>query len=199
MKRGSLLSFGSLSRAALVCALSTVSAWPLLAQVNVLTRSNDNQRTGANLAETSLNVSNVNPGQFGKLYSLRVDDQVYASVLYVSNLAIAGGTHNVIYVATVNNTVYAFDADTFGPPLWERNFNGGGRPTRNTEVGQACGTYRDYIGNIGIVGTPVIDAATGTMYFVTRTVEGTPAATVQRLQAIDIANGADRPGAPQAV
>ena len=161
-----------------------------LAQVNVLTRNYNNQRTGADLSETILNASNVNPNQFGKLFMLPVDDQVYAGLLYVSRLAIAGGTHNVVYVATVNNTLYAFDADTLGPPLWQRNFNGSGRPTRNTEVGQACGAYKDFIGNIGIVGTPVIDENTKTMYLVTRTVEGT--ATVQRLHAIDITTGADK-------
>src|ERR1700761_6502911 len=73
-------------------------------QVNVLTRNYNNQRTGANLSESTLNVSNVNSSQFGKLFTLPVDDQVYAGILYVSGLQIAGGTHNVIYAATVNNS-----------------------------------------------------------------------------------------------
>jgi outer membrane protein assembly factor BamB len=176
-----------------VCGVSL----PALAQVSVLTRNYDNQRTGANTSETILNASNVNPAQFGKVFTLRVDDQVYAGILYVPNLTIATGIHNVIFVETVNNTVYAFDADALGPPLWQRNFNGSGRPTRNTEVGQACGTYRDYIGNIGIVGTPVIDGPTQTMYFVTRTVEDS--GTVQRLRAIDILTGDDRPGSPRII
>src|SRR5579863_10299292 len=81
---------------------------------NVLTRNYNNQRTGANLSETQLNISNVNSSQFGKLFMLSVDDQVYTGILYVSSLQIAGGTHNVIYAATNNNTVYAFDADTLG-------------------------------------------------------------------------------------
>jgi hypothetical protein len=173
------------------------AAW---AQVNVLTRNYNNQRTGTNLAETILNTSNVNSAQFGKLFMLPVDDQVFAGILYVSNLTIAGGVHNVIYVATVNNTVYAFDADTFGPPLWQRSFNGTGRPTHNNEVGQACGTYQDFMGNgdfgnmanIGIVGTPVIDGTTNTMYFVVRTVEGATPTFMQRLRAIDITTGLDR-------
>src|ERR1700733_12780032 len=80
-------------------------------QVNVLTRNYNNQRTGANLSETTLNVSNVNSSQFGKLFLLPVDDQIYAGILYVSALQISGGTHNVIFVATGNNSVYAFDAD----------------------------------------------------------------------------------------
>ena len=182
-----------------------VSSGTSQAQVNVLTRNYNNQRTGANLSETVLNTSNVNASQFGKLYLLPVDDQVYAGILYVSNLSIAGGTHNVIFVETTNNTVYAFDADTFGDPLWQRNFNGDGRPTHNNEVGQACGSYRDFVGNgdtgtvanIGIVGTPVIDGDTNTMYFVSRTVEGTD--TVHRLNAIDITTGDDRDGSPQII
>src|SRR5271170_2813466 len=106
--------------------LLTVCVVSMLAQgvVNVPTRSYNNQRTGANLSETILNQSNVNSSQFGKLFTLPVDDQVYAQILYVSDLSIANGTHNVIFVATANNSVYAFDADTLGPPLWQRNFNG---------------------------------------------------------------------------
>jgi hypothetical protein len=165
--------------------------------VNVLTRNYNSQRTGANVSETSLKVSNVNSSQFGKLFMLPVDDQVYAGVLYVSALSIGGGTRNVIYVATSNNSVYAFDADTFGPPLWFINFNAGGRPSTNADVGQYCGSYTDFLGNIGIVGTPVIDGSAKTMYFVTRTVEG--GSPVQRLHAIDIATGNERPGSPQVV
>jgi hypothetical protein len=165
------------------------------AQVSVLTQHNDNQRTGANLSETILNTSNVNGNQFGQLFKLPVDDQVYASPLYVANLNIAGGTRNVVYVATVNNTIYAFDADKGGSALWTRNFNNGGRPTNNTEVGTGglCNVYTDYTGHIGIVGTPVIDASTNTMYFVARTVEG--GGTVQRLRAIDITTGNDKAAA----
>src|SRR3984957_18408810 len=102
--------------------------------VNVLTRNYNNQRTGANLSETALNVSNVNSSQFGKLFTLPVDDQVYAAILYVSGLQIAGGTHNVIYAATANNSVYAFDADTLGSPLWSRNFNGTGQPLTKAQL-----------------------------------------------------------------
>jgi hypothetical protein len=93
--------------------------------INVSTRNYNNQRTGANLSETVLNTSNVNSSQFGKLFQNQVDDQVYAGLLYSAGLSIGGATRNVLYVATVNNTVYAFDADTAGPPLWQRNFNGG--------------------------------------------------------------------------
>jgi len=164
---------------------------------NVLTRAYDNQRTGVNASETILNSSNVNSAQFGKIFQVPVDDQVYASILYASNVQIAGGTHNVFYVATLNNSVFAFDADASGAPLWMRNFNGTGRPTLNSEVGQACGGYHDFDGHIGIVGSPVIDGASQTLYFVTRTVENN--ATVQRLHALDITSGAERSQSPKVI
>src|SRR5262245_61104220 len=98
------------------------SVEPALGSFNVLTRNYDNQRTGANLSETILNQSNVNASQFGKLFEVQLDDQAYAQPLYASAVTIAGGVHNVIYAATLNNTVYAFDADTQSAPLWKRNF-----------------------------------------------------------------------------
>ena len=109
-----------------------------MAQVNVLTQHNDIARTGQNVQETILTPSNVNPTQFGKLFSQPVNGEIYAQPLYVSNVAIPGkGTHNVVYVATTSgnpnytstygqflgDSVYAFDADTNGGananPLWQ--------------------------------------------------------------------------------
>src|SRR5258708_10843569 len=174
----------------ILLSLLLAAVLPALSQTSVLTRSYDNQRTGANLSETILNQSNVNASQFGKLFQLEVDDQVFAQVLYMPGLSIAGGTHNAAFMATANNTVYAFDADTAGAPLWKRNFNNGGRPTNHTEVGGNCNPYLDFGGNIRIVGSPVIDATTNTMYFVARTVEN--GSTVQRLRAINVTTGADR-------
>jgi len=184
----------AVASASLIWVLATAAHAAGRAQV--LTRGYNNQRTAANLSEKKLKPSNVNSSQFGKLFMLPVDDQIYAGLLYAANLSVGGHKHNVLLVATVNNSVYAFDADRFGSPLWHKNYNGSGRPTRNTEVGQACRIYNDFIGNIGIVGTPVI-GPDNTMYFVTRTVEGN--ATVQRLRAIDITTGADRPNSPQVV
>ena len=85
----------------------------------VITQHNDNNRSGANLNEVILNTSNVNPNRFGKLFTRRVDGQIYAQPLYLCNVNISG-VHNVIYVATMHNTVYAFDADdpNSSRPLW---------------------------------------------------------------------------------
>ena len=84
------------------------------AQVNIYQRGYNNSRTNANLQETILTPADVNPTSFGKLFTVKTDGQIYASPLYVSNLQIAGGTHNVLYVATMFNTIYALDADTGG-------------------------------------------------------------------------------------
>ena len=91
-----------------------------IAQVNVYTRSYNLARTGQKLQETILTPANVNSNTFGKLFTVPTDGEVYAQPLYVSNLAIAGGTHNVVFVASMLNTVYAMDADTgtvYGPEL----------------------------------------------------------------------------------
>jgi outer membrane protein assembly factor BamB len=180
----------------LACLLLTSSLTRAAKHVEVLTRSYNNQRTGANLSEKKLKPSKIDAAHFGKLFMMPVDDQVFSGLLYAADIPVNGKKQNVLYVATVNNSVYAFNADVYGPPLWQRNYNGSGRPTRNTEVGQACRTYNDFIGNIGIVGTPVI-GPDRTMYFVTRTVEN--GTTVQRLRAIDIATGDDRANSPETI
>src|ERR1700756_4218023 len=90
------------------------------AQVSVLTQHNDNGRSGQNLDETTLNTSNVNQSSFGKLFWRTVDGFIYAQPLYVPGITIQGETHNVVYVATEHNSVYAFDADdpNAPAPLW---------------------------------------------------------------------------------
>jgi hypothetical protein len=164
--------------------------------VSVLTQHNDNTRAGWNDNETALTTSNVNVQQFGKVFTLTVDDQVYAQPLVVGHLLIAGGTHNVVYVATVNNTVYAFDGDN-GRLYWRNNFTRSGwRAPKNTDMTGACGgSYTNFSGNIGIVGTPVIDAASGTMYFVARSTNGLTYA--QYLHAVDIVDGQEKAGSPK--
>ena len=165
--------------------------------VSVLTQHNDNTRAGWNASETALTTSSVNVQHFGKLFTLPVDDQVYAQPLVAGGITIRGGLHNVVYAATVNNSIYAFDGDN-GKLYWQRNFTAPGmRPTRNTDLAGACGgTYTDFIGNIGIVGTPVIDAAKHIIYFVTRSISGSDNAFVQHLHAVDIVTGSEVAGSP---
>src|ERR1043166_659665 len=103
------------------------SAFSLAAQVSVLTSHNDNARTGLNPNETVLNHTNVNMYGFGRLFSQAVDEQVYAQPLYVPNVGIPNkGGHNVVFVATQNDSVYAFDADSNAgsnsAPLWHASF-----------------------------------------------------------------------------
>lgn len=166
----------------------------------ILTQRYDNARSGQNLSESTLKVSNVNSARFGKLFARAVDDEIYAQPLYVPNVELgSSGARNVLYIATVNNSVYAFDADdsAASEPLWSVNLTAdmpGVRPVKSADVGQYCGTYRDFNKNIGIVGTPVIDAASRTIYLVTRTKEG--GRFVQRLHALDITTGAPRPNSP---
>ena len=162
-------------------------AAPARAQVNVVTAHNDIARTGQNLNETILTPSNVNPNQFGKLFSQPTYGLGLAQPLYVSNVTIPNlGTHNVVYVATQADTVYAFDADTNGgsngKPLWMVSFL--------TNTGPA-GTYTN---NHGIIGTPVIDLGSGTMYVVSS--DHQSGVAIYRLHALDITTGAEKFGGP---
>ena len=178
--------------ACIVAALLTPAA--LHAQVNVLQNRYDPQRTGANLNETRLTGANVNVTRFGKLYSYPVDGAVYAQPLYISGLTIKGSTRNVLFVATMNDRVYAFDADSASPtPLWTANFTNppSVTPVPITDIVPA---NLNVVGNVGIQSTPVIDRTTATMYLVARTKEN--GNYVQRLHALDITTGSERPGSP---
>ena len=172
----------------------------LRADVAVLTQHNDLARTGANLSELVLNTTNVNTNQFGLVFSRAVDDQIYAQPLVMTNVNLGvRGTHNLVIVATVTNSVYAFDADdpSVTTPYWQVSFNGPGIvPPANTDMTGACGGgYVDFSGSMGIVGTPVIDPVAGTIYLVVRTKEG-GTTFVQRLHALDIHTGLERPNSP---
>ena len=184
----------------LICLLfsSTLS----IGQVNVVTQHNNLKRTGWNANETVLTQNNVSSGNFGKLFSRKVDDQIYAQPLVVSNLNIGGGKHNVVIVATVNNSIYAFDADnaTASAPYWHENLTYSPatyRPVKNTDMTGACGgNYKDFSGNMGIVCTPVIDTLTNTIYVLVRSVSKTGGTFVHYLHALDINTGAERSGSP---
>lgn len=171
--------------------------------VNVLTRQNDNQHTGQNLQETILTPTNVNSGSFGKLFSYPVDGQIYAEPLYVQNLTMAtGGVHNVVFVATEYDSIYAFDADsaTLNPkPLWHTAFLSppSVAPVPCSQGSGICQLFP----LVGITSTPVINLATNTIYAVVRTQEtsGTTVNWVVRLHALDITSGAEKPGSPAVI
>ena len=184
-----------------VQSFTTLTVNPPPVTTSVLTHHNDNFRTGDNLSESLLNIADVNTNTFGLIYTRPVDDQIYAQPLIATNVTVpAQGTHNLVIVATVNNSVYAFDADNSAvtAPYWQVNFNGtfGGTnavPPINSDMNGSCNPYRDFSGNMGIVGTPVIDPVTKFIYLVVRTKEisGFGTIFVQRLHALDLTTGAD--------
>ena len=169
-------------------ASAAVSVVPL---GGVLTYHNDNARTGQYALESVLVPGNVNTATFGKLFVAPVDGQVYAQPLYVANVSVAGQLHNLVFVATEHNSIYAFDADRAGAALWHTSFidpaNGiTSQPSSDT----GC---PDINPEIGITSTPVIDPVTGLLYAVAKTKENGIAR--YRLHALDIATGTDRSGA----
>lgn len=193
-----------MSRIILTFIFGMAFAFVVKADVAVLTQHNDNGRTGANLNETMLTVSNVNTNQFGLLFARTVDDQIYAQPLVMTKVNLgAKGTHNLVIVATVNDTIYAFDADNSAvtAPYWTNSFIS--PPSiiapRNSDMTYACGgNYKDFSANLGIVGTPVIDPVTGTFYVVARTkqISGTTTNYFQKLHALDVSTGAERANSP---
>ncbi len=164
--------------------------------VDVLTYHNDNARTGQDLSEPFLTPANVNSSTFGKLFVLPVDGKVDAQPLYVASVAIPGkGTHNVLFVATEHDSVYAFDADSAtggnATPLWHASFING---TSIVTVPSSDVNCTQVTPELGITDTPVIDPATGTLYVVamTKVVTGSSVGYAQTLHALDIHTGADK-------
>jgi hypothetical protein len=153
---------------------------PRTMAVNVLTQHNDLSRTGANTEETILTPANV-ATSFGKLFTDTVDGQVYAQPLYIQNLNISGGVHNVVFVCTERNDVYAFDADKASTTYWH--------VTLGTPFSPTC---TDLTPVVGITGTPVIDLNSGTLYVDTKLASGPS----QKLHALSITNGAEKFGGP---
>jgi hypothetical protein len=171
--------------------LTVTSTLPPPSSVNILTYHNDVGRTGQNLNETILTHSNVNSTSFGKKSFLTTDGLVDAEPLFVSNLQIAGAAHNVVFVVTEHNSVYAFDADTF-TQLWKVSMTPSGETTSDPVNG--CGQVSP---EIGITSTPVIDlkaGPNGTIYLVAMTKNGST--YFQRLHALDLTTGADLAGSP---
>ncbi len=189
---------------------------PLPAGLKVTTERYSNARAGTNNQETALAPNNLVVGganktqAFAKLFTYTVDGLIYGEPLYVQNLPVTNNigittTHNTVFVATNNNSVYAFDADSItsnnGGPLWHTSFNvpgAGSTPTNGNDVTTIFGfPQADIQPLIGIVGTPVIDENSGTMYVVARTTEGTN--YVHRLHAIDVRTGQEHLNSPALV
>ena len=182
-----------IQRLILACALViSGSAGIAKGQVAVTTHHNDTSRTGQNLNESVLNISNVNVNAFGKLFSRTVDGQIYAQPLYVPNLSVAGQIRNVVYVATQNDTVYAFDADdpNASSPLWHVNF---GTPVPSTDVAPDCA---DITPQVGITSTPVIDTNSSTIYVVAKTKNTSDDSYHFKIHALDLITGTEKFGGP---
>ena len=175
-------------------ALLTVVATP--AGTDVVTYKNDVARTGQNLTEAQLTPASVNATDFGKLRFLNTDGKVDAQPLYLSGLPIQGAVHDVLFVATENDSVYAFDADS-GSVLWQVSvLPAGESPSPLPPYGCTQVTP-----TLGITATPVIDRGAGshgTIYLVAMSQDGT-GKSHQRLHALDVTTGAEQPGGPQEI
>jgi Chitobiase/beta-hexosaminidase C-terminal domain len=165
--------------------------------VPVLTWRYDLTHAGQNTQETALTPQNVNPSSFGKLFSVSVDSTVYAQPLYVPALQMSDGlVHNVLFVATENDSIYAFDADSSAKPIWQISLltaaHGAGAGA--TAVPWQDAGSPDVAPTVGITGTPTINPATNTMYVVAATKES--GNYFSRLHAINIITGQEQPGSP---
>ena len=172
----------------------------MLAQTSVTTWHYDNARDGANTTETTLTPSNVNKASFGKLSTKPVDGFLVGHPLYLPGVNIFGqGVHNVAYVATMHDSVYAFDADnTSTSPLWMisiLSYSPAGATSVPATVKKGGGTTG--WSEVGIVSTPVIDPVTGTLYLVAETYES--AKVVHRLHALDVTSGLEKFGGPTTI
>jgi hypothetical protein len=170
------------------------------ARAQVLTAQYDNARTGANLNERTLTPRNVNVTQFGKLFAFKVDGDVYAQPLYMPDLEIPGkGKHNVLFVATENDSVYAFDADSSSTaPLWQARLANSGQGVKPLSGENVSCFFISPL--LGITPTPVIDLKTGTLYVLARTKESRGLLHgdeyKQQLHALAVTTGVEKFGGP---
>ena len=181
---------GKIHATVLAIGLLSLTSVVVRAQVNVTTWHNDLARTGANTQETILTPANVNVNTFGKLFSTPVDGQVYAQPLYLSNVSIGGGTHNVVYIATQHDSVYAIDADS-GTIYAQVSLIPPGGTTANSISDLNCA---DITPEVGITGTPVIDPANNILYVVsTAKVNGNILIQLHALSTVSLAEELNGP------
>lgn len=175
----------------------TVTAPPPPPAQGVYTHKYDNTRQGANLSETVLTPQNVNSTTFGKLVTLKVDGYIFGQPLIVPGMTINGSSHNVVYVATEHDSVYAFDADGASTTrLWKTSFlvNGATTLVACSATVVTCDVSTSIYPEIGITSTPVIDPVTSTIYVVAETKEN--GNYFHRLHALDLATGTEKFGGP---
>jgi hypothetical protein len=198
-------------------------------QTDVLMQHNDQNGTGWNPNETTLNTTNVKNGNFGKIATHSVDGAIFSQPLVVSGITIAGTSHNLLVLTTGNNSIYVYDADNTilgAPPLWTVNYTNSTKlptttatyrpPAPGDMFPDLCsGQYNDFKNSFGIVGTPFIDKANKIIYFVSRSVNPTladdhayvPNSSVsyksggfyQLLHAVDLTNGSELLGGPKLI
>jgi hypothetical protein len=191
---------GLFSRAIFSVAAFLLAALGCFGQTNVLTSNYNNSRTSLNASEVVLTPANVNSTQFGKLFSQPVDGQLYAQPLYVANVTIAGASHNMVIVATENDSVYAFDADSVGNALWKASLldaahgAAAGASALSSSTDTGCSNIQP---KIGITSTPVIDPASNTIYVEAKSKEN--GGFVHRLHALDLLTGAEKAPGPKVI
>ena len=177
-------------------ANNTVSASATIGVTDLagfLTYHNNTSRDGANQREFALTPSNVTNATFGKLFTCAADGALYAQPLWIPKVNIGGGTHNVVVVATMRDSIYVFDADA-NPCVtyWHKQYIPAGESFgSSSDLGSS-----DIFPDIGILGTPVIDPSTNAIYFVTKTKTNPGGAYVQRLHSVNLADGSERSGSP---
>jgi hypothetical protein len=190
---------------------SSLSASATVAVTNlqgVYTYHNDLARDGNNSQEYALNTSDVNTTTFGKLFACTADGAIYAQPLWVANLTVNGAQHNVVFAATAHDSLFAYDADA-NPcvTLWSVSLIDNAHGGTGGEVTVPAGPtgYRvgegdgDMTPEVGVVGTPVIDPSTGTLYVVSKSMNGAGTSFYQRLHAIDITTGNEKAGSPATI
>ncbi|HEY6445984.1 MAG TPA: hypothetical protein VIY53_05950 [Acidobacteriaceae bacterium] len=173
----------------------------------VLTYHNDLARDGANTQEYALTPSTVSSTTFGKLFSCAVDGAIFAQPLWVPKVTIGTAVHNVVFVATQHDSLYAFDADSNTTPcaaLWHVSLIDGPHggtsgetsvPSYPGNMGIGSGSF-DIAPEVGVTGTPVIDPTTNTLYVVSKSCNEAETSFYQRLHAINLVTGSEKFGKP---